>query len=268
MIGYTTNARLTLWELLASLNVSLKRVQHKVPMKPEIKQVCKRGIQMISTVTNNRCKRKSASTMSLFLSKTLNLSPIITWNNQTLQLQIKTEISVKTYKGTSLLQKVHKVFSSGQEMLMLSFWFTMQSSSATVNSEGNCEWQVLCMDPKNCLNSENRNDLSSSQNSGFRFKTEHTHITSGISTHWWSVCATDFDLWDFWAFQTLKHKLHEMQATSATLRKISRTAYCTCSGSWWRSYCKKCRACEECYFEKETMPNTDNSDTEEYKQSH
>ena len=75
---------------------------------------------------------------------------------------------------------------------------------------------------------ENRNDLSSSQNSGFHFKTEHTHImTSDISTHWWNVCKTDFDPWDFWKFLTLKLKLHEMQATAVTLWKISRTAYCT-----------------------------------------
>jgi hypothetical protein len=43
-----------------------------------------RGHHMISTVTNNRCEWKSASTISLFLGKSLNLSPLITWNNQTL----------------------------------------------------------------------------------------------------------------------------------------------------------------------------------------
>jgi hypothetical protein len=71
------------------------------------------------------------------LSKTLILSPIITWNNQTLQPPKKAEISVKKYKGTFLPKKLSKAFSSGKEMLMLSFWFTTHTSSATINSEGN-----------------------------------------------------------------------------------------------------------------------------------
>jgi hypothetical protein len=60
----------------------------------------------------------------------------------------------------------------------------MHSSSAALNSEGNCERQELCTDPKNCLNSENKNGLSSSQNSSFLLQDKaHPHYIRVALAH-------------------------------------------------------------------------------------